>query len=65
MSAIKKNSKVNFNKSGSGSVAGKVTLPIDFLRAMGINEENRDIEISYHYGKIIISKKTLDCHSTK
>lgn len=57
MSAIVKDAKVTFSKSGSGSTTGRVVLPLDFLKAMNINEDNRDIQISYQFGRIIISKK--------
>lgn len=59
MSSIKKNSKVTFNKSGSGSLSGRITIPSEFLNALGINPDNRDVEISFSYGKIIISKKNI------
>lgn len=59
MAAIKKNSKVTFNKSGSGSLSGRITIPSEFLQALGLDPNNRDVEISYQYGKIIISKKNI------
>lgn len=49
---------VNFNKSGSGSLTPRLTLPIVDLRDMGVTPENR--EILYYYDKekeqIIIKK---------
>ncbi len=52
--------KVLFSKSGSGSTTTKITLPISWIKEMGINEENRDVEVSFDNGKIVIQKKDLD-----
>lgn len=50
---------VNFNKSGSGSLTPRLTLPITDLRDMGVTIENRGI--NYYYDKknkqIIIKKE--------
>lgn len=50
---------VIFNKSGSGSISSKVSIPITDLRDMGISPENR--KINYHYDKktktITLTKK--------
>ena len=48
--------KVNFNKGGSGSIAGRVILPAPWLRHLGINIEERDIVLELEGDKIIIKK---------
>lgn len=52
--------KVLFSKSGSGSTTTKITLPITWIKEMGIDEENREVEVSFDNGKIVIQKKDLD-----
>ena len=49
-------SKVYFSKSGSGSISGRVTIPKAYLDAMKINELEKDINIEFDNGNIIISK---------
>jgi len=50
--------KMNFFKSGSGSINAKATLPITWLRAIGITPEKRDfkIKLDEENGRIIIEK---------
>lgn len=49
-------SKVTFNKSGSGSTSGRVTIPVAFLEALEITENDRNIEIKLIDNKIVIEK---------
>jgi len=42
-----KQTKVIASKGGSGGATFKVTLPIAWLRKMGVNENNLDIELEY------------------
>ena len=49
-------SKVTFNKSGSGSVSGRVTIPKEFLEIMKITKEDNNINITYEDNKIILEK---------
>lgn len=56
---IKRDSKVTFNKAGSGSVSGRVTIPVEILELMGITKDSREIEICYSSGRIIITKKNI------
>lgn len=53
-----KNLKMNFFKSGSGSINAKATLPITWLRAIGITPEEREftIKLNEKNGEIIIKK---------
>lgn len=42
----KRDLKISFGKSGNG-VGAKLTLPIPFLRKLGITQEERDIELIF------------------
>ena len=54
----RRNGRVSFHKSGSGRGA-KVTIPIPWLRKMGISEEDREIVFIFDEKnqKLIIEKK--------
>lgn len=54
---IYKESKVTFNKSGSGSISGKVTIPTNMLQALNITQDDREVVISLIDNSIIIQKK--------
>lgn len=51
--------KVIFSKDGRGSTNTKITLPISWLKSMGISPEDREVELNYDEKnkKIIIEKK--------
>lgn len=49
-------SKVTFNKSGSNSVSGRVTIPSAYLEILGITCDDREIYIVCDGEKIIIEK---------
>lgn len=51
-----KKSKVNFNKSASGSMSARLILPAQWARDMGITAESNDIILELIDNKIIISK---------
>lgn len=48
-----------FNKSGSGSTNTKVSLPITWIKQMGITESNREVAATFNEKKqeIIIRKQ--------
>lgn len=48
--------RVNFHKSGSGSVSGKIILPMEFLKDNGITKEDPEVIIKYVGNRIIIEK---------
>ena len=48
--------KVSFNRSGSGSISSSVRLPISWLKEMNISKEEREVEVIFDNGKIIIKK---------
>lgn len=54
----KRDAKIIFHKAGNGKSA-KLTVPIPWLRELGISEEKREVEISIKSEKqeIIIKKK--------
>ncbi|MDR2879074.1 MAG: AbrB/MazE/SpoVT family DNA-binding domain-containing protein [Fusobacteriales bacterium] len=54
----KRDGRISFHKSGSGRGA-KVTIPIPWLRKMGITEEDREIIFTFdeEEQKVIIEKK--------
>ncbi|WP_294727065.1 hypothetical protein [uncultured Fusobacterium sp.] len=54
----KREAKIIFHKAGNGKSA-KLTVPIPWLRELGISEEKREVEISISSEKqeIIIKKK--------
>lgn len=48
--------KITFNKSGSGSKSGRLTIPVPFLELMRITEDERSVEITFKDNKLIIEK---------
>ncbi|MCU9811208.1 MULTISPECIES: hypothetical protein [Paraclostridium] len=38
---------ISFNKSGSGSMSTKLTIPISFIKDMGLTQEDRAVEVTY------------------
>lgn len=52
----KRNLNVSFNKSGSGSITPRISLPATWIKEMGIDMENREVEVNFENGKIIIVK---------
>lgn len=59
-----KKKKVSFNKSGTGGITPKITLPSKWLERMGITEDEREVEMEYKEsekkGKRIIIRKCED-----
>ncbi|WP_317412659.1 AbrB/MazE/SpoVT family DNA-binding domain-containing protein [Clostridium baratii] len=53
----KRELKISFNKSGRGSITPKMTLPAVWIKEMGINIENREVEVVFENKEIIIRKK--------
>lgn len=51
--------KVNLFKSGSGSVNAKVTLPITWIRDLGVTPEDREVDVEYNEEKKEITIKKL------
>ncbi|HBF6858436.1 TPA: AbrB/MazE/SpoVT family DNA-binding domain-containing protein [Clostridioides difficile] len=47
---------VIYNKSGSGSIGTKLSIPISFFRELGVTETDRSVEVTLKGDKIIIKK---------
>ena len=52
----KRKAKLIINKSGSGSLTTRATLPISWIKEMGLNENERDLILEFDGEKIIIIK---------
>ncbi len=52
----KRKARVIFHKAGNGKSA-KITIPIPWLRELGINENEREVEIELSKDKKIIIEK--------
>ena len=50
--------KVLFGKSGSGSISPRISLPMSWIKDMGLSQENREVTVKYDENKkqIIIEK---------
>lgn len=48
--------KLIINKSGSGSLTTRATLPIVWIKEMGLNENERNLILEFDGEKIIIKK---------
>lgn len=48
--------KVTFNKSGKGSTSARLTIPVALLELLKITENERDVEITFEDGKLIVEK---------
>lgn len=50
--------KIMFNKDGRGAIGTKITLPISWIKKMGISPDNREVVVKFDEEKkqIIIEK---------
>ena len=53
----KRKLNIQFAKSGSGSRTTRITLPVSFIDKLGITADNREVNVIYVNGKIIITKE--------
>lgn len=53
----KRKLNIQFAKSGSGSRTTRITLPVSFIDKLGVTEDNREVNVIYVNGKIIITKE--------
>lgn len=44
----KRSLKISFMKSGSGSISSRITLPITWIKKMGLDIDNREVEVSFN-----------------
>ncbi len=50
--------KIIFNKSGDGYMSGKLSVPMTWLKDMGLTPEDREVEVIYNEKtKSFITKK--------
>lgn len=47
---------ITFNKSGKGSVTGRLNIPPAYLELLGITKDERHVDISFIDGQIVIKK---------
>lgn len=52
----KRKAKLIINKGGSGSLTTRATLPITWIKEMGLNEDKRNLILEFDGEKIIIKK---------
>lgn len=52
----KRQLNISFNKSGSGSITPKISLPSTWIREMGLDKENRKVEVIFENDEIKIKK---------
>lgn len=48
--------KITFNTSGYGSKSGRLTIPVALLELLQITENEREVNINFQDGKLIIEK---------
>ena len=50
--------KIIFNKSGDGYLSGKLSIPMNWLKDMGLTPEDREVEVIYNEKtKTFVTKK--------
>lgn len=49
--------KMLFTKSGSGSIMPRLSLPNTWVKDMGLDQDSRDIAITFDGNKITIEKR--------
>jgi hypothetical protein len=52
-----RNLKISFNKSGAGNLTPKISLPAVWIKEMGIDLENREVEVIFENNEIVIRKR--------
>ncbi|WP_195940925.1 AbrB/MazE/SpoVT family DNA-binding domain-containing protein [Romboutsia sp. 1001713B170131_170501_G6] len=53
----KRKLNISFNKSGSGSYTPRISLPATWVKEMGLDKENREVEVIFENSQIIIKKE--------
>lgn len=54
--------KITWNKSGHGSVTGRLNIPICLLKSINITDDERDVELYIKDNEIRIRKKENNCN---
>ena len=53
----KRKANVMFNKNGRGFTTTRITLPVPWIKDMGLNETDKEVIIEYEDEKITIKKE--------
>lgn len=48
--------KINFSKSGSGSINARLILSNKWLKELGITKEENEVEVEFYIDRIIVRK---------
>lgn len=57
--------KIIFGKSGSGSYTTRLTIPMNWVKEMGIDQDHREVIARFEDGKITIEKAVVSDGATK
>lgn len=61
----KRELKISFTKSGSGSCSSRISLPISWIKQMGLNIDKRDVEVYFNEEKNTIEIKPKNYETKK
>ena len=53
----RRKANIMFNKNGKGYTTTRITLPVPWIKDMGLNETNKEVIIEYEDEKITIKKE--------
>lgn len=53
----KRKANIMFNKNGNGNLTTRISLPVPWIKDMGLSEANREVVIEYEDEKITIKKE--------
>ena len=53
----RRKANIMFNKNGKGYTTTRITLPVPWIKEMGLNEFNKEVLIEYDNNKITIKKR--------
>lgn len=52
-----RNLKITFSKNGAGNLTPRISLPAVWIKEMGIDLENREVEVIFDNNEIVIRKR--------
>ena len=53
----KRKANILFNKNGKGFLTTRITLPVPWIKDMGLSQDDREVVIEYDDDKITIKKE--------
>lgn len=56
----KRKLNISFNKSGRGSISPRINLPTTWVKEMGITQDEKEVNVYFVNGEIIITKKEIE-----